>query len=159
MTGEVRIELSGLEDWPELEAVGPALLRGARLALDASGSPLRGEVSLACLDAEAMADLNHRWLHRDGPTDVIAFDLGEREPGGGRKLIGDVYLCPDVALEAASAPGGPPPTEEMVRLVVHGVLHVLGHDHPVGEERWESPMYRLQERLVARALESDTEQA
>jgi probable rRNA maturation factor len=38
--------------------------------------------------------------------------------------------------------------EELTRLIVHGVLHVLGHDHPDGDDRAESPMWRRQERLV-----------
>jgi ssRNA-specific RNase YbeY (16S rRNA maturation enzyme) len=42
--------------------------------------------------------------------------------------------------------------EETLRLVVHGVLHVLGYDHPAGESRYESPMWRRQERLLRSAL-------
>jgi probable rRNA maturation factor len=42
--------------------------------------------------------------------------------------------------------------EEMARLVVHGTLHVLGYDHPEGEDRQSSPMWRRQERIIRRAL-------
>lgn len=154
MTGEVRVELSGLEGWPSLAQAEPAIRRGARLALESADAPLRGEISVAFLDADAMADLNRRWLGRDAPTDVIAFDLGERDPGGARELVGDVYVCPDVAVAASAEPGGPGQGEELVRLVIHGVLHVLGHDHPEDETRWTCPMYRLQESLLARALEA-----
>ena len=159
MTGDVRVELSGLEGWPWLAEAGPAVRRGARLALEACGAPLRGEISVAFVDAGAMAELNRRWLDREGPTDVIAFDLGDGAPGGVRELVGDVYVCPDVAVAASAEPGGPGPEEEVVRLAIHGVLHVLGHDHPEDETRWECPMYRLQESLLARALEDDDRQA
>lgn len=154
MTGGVRIELSGLEAWPSLAETGPPVLRGIRLALEAAGAPLRGEVSLAFVDARAMAELNRRWLDREGPTDVIAFDLGEPGADGVRELVGDVYVCPDVAVAASAEPGGPGPAEELVRLAIHGVLHVLGHDHPEDGTRWECDMYRLQESLLARALEA-----
>ncbi len=159
MTGAIRIEIAGLEDWPSLEGARPALERGVRLALDSAAEPLRGEVSVACLDADAMAELNRRWLKREGPTDVIAFDLGERGSDGVRELVGDVYVCPDVAVAASAAPGGPEPAEEVVRLAIHGVLHVLGHDHPEDQTRWTCLMYRLQESLLARALEADAPQA
>ena len=42
--------------------------------------------------------------------------------------------------------------EELVRLVIHGVLHVLGHDHPEGSDRFTSPMFKLQERLVCQVF-------
>lgn len=154
MTGEVRVELFGLEGWPSLAEVEPAIRRGVRLALEAAEAPMRGEISLAFVDLDGMAELNRRWLRREGPTDVIAFDLGERDPDGGRELVGDVYVCPDVAMRASEEPGGPEATEELVRLAIHGVLHVLGHEHPEDETRWTCPMYRLQESLLVRALES-----
>ena len=44
---------------------------------------------------------------------------------------------------------------ELLRLAIHGALHVLGHDHPDGPERWDSPMFDLQERLVEEVLAAD----
>lgn len=154
MKGGVRVELSGLEQWPSLAEAEPAILRGASLALESAEDPIRGEISLAFVDADAMAELNRRWLRREGPTDVIAFDLGERALDGAREVVGDVYVCPDVAVAASAEPGGPGPAEELVRLAIHGVLHVLGYDHPEDETRWTCSMYRMQERFLARALES-----
>lgn len=134
------------------ERLEAAVRRGVRLALEAgpegsAGAGREGELSVTCLDEEAMAALNRRWLDREGSTDVVAFDLGD-----GERLTGDVYLCPAVARRRA-ADAGVPFREEIVRLAVHGTLHVLGHDHPEGEERWSSPMFELQESLVARALD------
>lgn len=129
------------------EPLEPALRRAVRLALATSDRPLSGELSITCLDEAEIAGLNRRWLDREGPTDVLAFDLGE-----GERLTGDVYLCPAVARrQAAEAEVGL--REELVRLAVHGTLHVLGHDHPEDDERWSSAMFELQEELVARALD------
>ncbi|MFN9215076.1 MAG: rRNA maturation RNase YbeY, partial [Gemmatimonadota bacterium] len=64
-------------------------------------------------------------------------------------LVGDIYVCPAVAA-AHAARFGCGVREETARLVVHGTLHVLGHDHPVGPTREASPMWRRQERLLRR---------
>ena len=111
---------------------------------------LRGEradaaISVTFLGRDAMRRLNATFKGHDRPTDVIAFSL--EAPGTG--LVGDVYVCPWVAEREARA-HGVPAREELLRLVVHGVLHVLGHDHPEGDDRIRSPMWRRQERYVAR---------
>jgi probable rRNA maturation factor len=104
------------------------------------------ELSFTFVGAAAMAALNRRHLGHRGPTDIISFELAP-VPGGAR--AGDVYVCPDVARENARR-HGVPVREEVARLVVHGTLHVLGHDHPEDDGRTRSPMWRRQERLLAR---------
>jgi rRNA maturation RNase YbeY len=64
-------------------------------------------------------------------------------------VIGDIYIAPDVARENARTAGAPA-REELTRLVVHGTLHVLGYDHPEGDGRDRSSMWKRQERLVRR---------
>ncbi|HEU4721710.1 MAG TPA: rRNA maturation RNase YbeY, partial [Gemmatimonadaceae bacterium] len=81
-------------------------------------------------------------------TDVISF--GFAPVARARAVVGDVYIAPGMARRNAIAHGRGV-REELMRLVVHGVLHVLGHDHPEDETRYESPMWRRQERLL-RAL-------
>lgn len=103
-------------------------------------------LSITFLDARAMARLNQRHLRHRGPTDVIAFAFDRSAPRPA--VVGDVYICPDVARENASA-AGVGVREEIARLVVHGTLHVLGYDHPEGDARMKSPMWRRQERLLA----------
>lgn len=93
-----------------------------------------------------MRQLNARWTGRREATDVLAFAL----PGPRGSLAGDVYICPWVAGREAEA-RGIPLREELRRLVVHGVLHVLGYDHPEGERRMLSPMWRRQERYLRSA--------
>ena len=101
------------------------------------------EVSLTLLNDDPIRRLNAQWLGHDRPTDVIAFAL--HSPG--EPPLGDIYVCvPQARRQAAEhdLPFG----EELVRLAVHGTLHVLGHDHPAGAERERSEMWRLQERIV-----------
>lgn len=109
------------------------------------GERRRADVSVTFLGPGRMRALNREHLGHDRTTDVIAFAL--EAPDGG--LVGDVYVCRTVAAAQAKRVGVPL-RQELVRLVVHGTLHVLGHDHPEGEERTTSPMWRRQERYVKR---------
>ena len=158
----LRLHFNRFEEWPAAREALPAAKRAARLALEtgarpadreaaprggADGAPGGAEVSFTCLGADEIAEMNRRYLDRDRPTDVIAFPLSE----AGSAPVGDVYLCPEVALESAEE-RDLPAAEEVVRLVAHGALHVLGHEHPEGEGRESSEMYRLQEEIVGRAL-------
>jgi probable rRNA maturation factor len=106
-------------------------------------------LSITFVGRAAISDLNRRYLGHRGPTDVISFGLGR--PGNRGAVIGDIYICPEIARDNARRQGvsiG----EEILRLVVHGTLHVLGHDHPTGASRTTSPMWRRQERILARVL-------
>ena len=93
-------------------------------------------------DAE-IAALHERHLGRSDPTDVLSFALHD----DGEDPLGDIYVGHDQALRQAAEVGAEP-SEEMVRLAVHGALHVLGHDHPSGTERNECEMFRVQEEIV-----------
>jgi probable rRNA maturation factor len=106
-------------------------------------------LSITFVGGRAMAALNRRHLGHRGATDVIAFGLGRSAPRG--PVIGDIYIAPDVAranalLHRAGV------REELTRLIVHGVLHVLGYDHAEDESRIGSAMWARQERLVARVM-------
>lgn len=106
-------------------------------------------LSITFVGRAAMSELNRRYLGHHGPTDVISFGLGRTGKRGA--VVGDVYICPEVARDNAKRQGVPT-GEEVLRLVVHGTLHVLGHDHPMGASRTTSPMWRRQERILARVL-------
>lgn len=103
-----------------------------------------GEFSVTFVGRDRMRELNRTYLGRSEPTDVIAFDLGE--PGA---PLGDIYVCPSVARSSAGE-YGVEVREELLRLVVHGTLHVLGHHHPEGGDRAASEMFRRQERILER---------
>ena len=120
----------------------PARVRRVVAAVLA-GERRRARMSVTFLGRDAMRRLNALHLGHDRPTDVISFGL--RHPGG--ELVGDVYVCPWVAAREASV-RGIPLRQEVIRLVVHGTLHALGYDHPEGERRSRSAMWRRQERYV-----------
>jgi len=107
------------------------------------GERRRGSISITFLGRDAMRRLNARHTGRDRPTDVLSFAMAD--PSG--RAVGDVYICPWVA-EREAWSRGIPVRQELVRLVVHGTLHALGRDHPEGEGRTRSPMWRRQERYV-----------
>lgn len=107
-------------------------------------------ISVTLVSRAHIARLNKQHLGHGGPTDVISFSLGPL-PGraAARAVVGDIYIAPEVARgNAARVASGV--REEIARLVIHGVLHVLGHDHPDGDRRTTSPMWRRQEQLLAR---------
>ena len=105
------------------------------------------ELSITFVDVERIAALNWTHLRHRGPTDIITFELPPAVPGA--PVAGDIYIAPDVARENA-ARAGIGVREEIARLVVHGVLHALGHEHPEDASRTTSPMWRRQERLLDR---------
>jgi probable rRNA maturation factor len=109
-------------------------------------APAGSLVEITLLPAAAMRRANRRATGRRGLTDVIAYPLPQ--PDG--SLVGDVYICPAAA--AGAARNGAGLREELVRLAVHGTLHVLGYDHPEGAGRTRSRMWQLQERYVKRIL-------
>ena len=104
-------------------------------------------VSVTFVSARRIAALNRAHLGRRGATDVIAFGFAQRREAD--PVIGDIYIAPGVARTNAAA-HGVSAREEVTRLVVHGVLHVLGFDHPEGAERTASAMWRRQEQLLRR---------
>lgn len=106
-------------------------------------------LSITFVGRAAISELNRRYLGHHGLTDVISFGLGRNGKRGA--VIGDIYICPEVACENAKRQGVPI-GEEVLRLVVHGTLHVLGHDHPNGASRTASPMWQRQEKILARVL-------
>lgn len=99
-------------------------------------------VSVTFLSGPRMRALNRRIFRRDRATDVIAYPLAH--PG---RVVGDIYVCPAAARRGARAEGVSE-REELLRVVVHGTLHVLGFEHPDGPARRRSPMWRRQERYV-----------
>jgi probable rRNA maturation factor len=118
-------------------------MRIAQRVLAWERAPRASHVDITLLSAAAMRRANARATGRRGLTDVIAYSLPQ--PDG--RVVGDVYICP-----TAAANGGSELNDELVRLAVHGTLHVLGYDHPNGSGRTRSRMWRLQERYVKRLL-------
>lgn len=124
--------------------------RLARAVLRAEGARLEA-LSVSFVGAARIRALNRTHLGRDTETDVIAFALDRHSPrrAAGAAHAGDIYICPAVASRSARA-WSTSPKDELRRLVIHGLLHVLGRDHPEGGGRMRSAMWRRQERHLAR---------
>ena len=143
----------------DVDAEGVRLPLPRERVVDIARTVLRAErirdarLSIAFVDNRRIAQLNRRHLAHQGATDVISFALGQASVN--EPLAGDIYIAPEVARRNAAV-HGVPIREELTRLVVHGVLHVIGFDHPDGDERSNSPMWREQERLVHSLTEKGT---
>lgn len=120
----------------------------ATFALDALHVPKEMECAVLLVDTETIAQLNHDHMGHEGPTDVLAFPIDE--PGesvvGPPAILGDVVLCPAVALAQAHA-NGVSVDDELGMLTVHGILHLLGWDHRDPEE--EHAMFGRTAELLA----------
>jgi len=108
------------------------------------------EVGCLLVTDRRIRALNRRYRGEDSPTDVLAFPQGEGGgPPGHPGLLGDVVISVERAEEQAKA-GGWTLDEEIDRLLIHGILHLLGYDHE--RSRKEALVMRSMERKISRAL-------
>ena len=123
------------------------LERAARAVLDLSGIP-DADLSIVLVDDARIQALNRDFLAHDAPTDVLSFPADEPDPETGRRYLGDVVISLARAEEQARERGHAAEAE-MQLLVVHGVLHLLGHDHaePGEKERMWMAQAQALERL------------
>jgi probable rRNA maturation factor len=126
------------------------LRRRARRILHAIGES-RSELSVALVDDATIAELNGQWREKPRPTDVLSFSLVEGDFADHRGgLLGDVVISVETAAaQAASRHRGL--DDEVARLLVHGVLHLVGYDHEVEEE---AVCMAAEERRVWRSLDA-----
>lgn len=122
------------------EALAKKMLRAVREADAELGIELVGD--------QRMRRLNHRYRHRDAPTDVLAFSLREA-PGPSSPLLGDVVISLHTAARQASAQGHSL-DREIVTLLAHGLVHLCGYDHERGPR--EARRMKRKERAVLRAV-------
>ena len=127
--------------------------RLAAAVLTTEGVRGHAELSILFIGRDDMAELNTQFMGVDGPTDVLAFpidaaevevaslptrsvapDRAPADPGDLPLLLGDVVVCPEVAAAQCASHAGTL-DDELALLVVHGLLHVLGHDHAEADER------------------------
>jgi probable rRNA maturation factor len=93
----------------------PDLRAAAEAALDAAGVT-SGHLSVELVPPERIRVLNRRWRSRDEVTDVLSFPVDEAADVAGPRELGDVVICAEH-------------TSDLEEAVVHGVLHLAGHDH------------------------------
>jgi probable rRNA maturation factor len=130
-------------DWREADF--DAVERAARAAL--AGLDLAGplELSLALADDATVRNLNRDYRGKDKPTNVLSFPQDSEQPDG-TLILGDVVLARETCLAEAAA-AGRSPADHLSHLVVHGVLHLAGHDHE--DEREAEEMEAMEVTILA----------
>ncbi|HEY0259419.1 MAG TPA: rRNA maturation RNase YbeY [Lacisediminihabitans sp.] len=127
-----------------------ALQHLATFALDYLYVHPDAELAIVLVDEGAMEQLHLQWMDEPGPTDVLSFPMDELRPGTEDNLtpaglLGDIVLCPQVAIAQAET-AGHSPLDEMLLLTTHGILHLLGFDHAEPED--EKKMFGLQRDIL-----------
>ena len=123
------------------------LERAAQAALEHESQASESELTIVLTDDARMHDLNRTYLGVDAPTDVLSFPASETDPETGTQYLGDILISMPRAQAQADAAGHPLEAEVQL-LVVHGVLHLLGHDH--AEEEEKARMWKAQAEILAR---------
>jgi probable rRNA maturation factor len=169
----VAVEVFGADEQDDQPIDLEAAVSLATKALEAEGVRGPAEVSLLFVDEASMAALNERFMHKQGPTDVLSFPIEDDllpsgrfpdsgTPGPGMTdepmsspltLLGDVVVCPAVA-ERNRVEHGVSLDDEIALLVVHGMLHLLGWDHQVDAEA--ERMEAREQHLLSRFHQSES---
>jgi probable rRNA maturation factor len=119
-----------------------------RAALEAlAHQSVEGDVTLVLTDDSQLQTLNNSYLKVDSPTDVLSFPASETDPETGRFYLGDILISLPLA-ERQARGAGHAPEAELQLLVVHGMLHLLGHDHAELEEK--KRMWTVQAEVLER---------
>ena len=124
--------------------------RLARFVMDQMRVHPLAELCIKAVDEDTIAELNEKWMEKEGPTDVLAFPMDELRPGLVNEepeegVLGDLVLCPVVAERQGEA-AGHGTLAELELLTTHGILHLLGYDHAEPEEH--KVMFGLQDQLL-----------
>ena len=124
------------------------VLRRRALAILKAIGETRSELSIALVDDSSIKALNGKWRNKPRPTDVLSFSLIEGDHSDWRGgMLGDVVISVETAaVQANERHRGL--DETVARLLVHGVLHLIGHDH---EEEDEARRMSAEERRVWKA--------
>ena len=120
----------------------------AQKILSVSGYP-EAELSILIVDNAGIQEINRDYLQRDRPTNVISFSMQEGEAGGvTSQLLGDVVISAQRAAEDA-AEADIPFVHELVFLLLHGTLHLLGYDHERGTAAQAQQMEAREEEIFS----------
>lgn len=123
------------------------LERAAQAALEHEAQVSESELTIVLTDDARLHELNREYLGIDAPTDVLSFPSAETDPETGAHYIGDILISVPRAQAQADAAGHVLEAEVQL-LVIHGVLHLLGHDHAEAEEK--ARMWKAQTEILAR---------
>jgi probable rRNA maturation factor len=109
-------------------------------------NPDQVDVGIVLENNAQLRELNQQYLGIDAATDVLSFALDEKDPETGRLYLGDVIISVEKAQEQADK-AGHAVSDELQLLAVHGILHLLGHDHAGEEEK--NKMWAAQRQILA----------
>ncbi len=118
----------------------------ARAALTHQTAPRPGELTIVITDNNSLRQLNRQFLGHDHVTDVLSFPAEAPEPKSGARYFGDIIIAYPRAYAQAQA-GGHPVEAELQLLIVHGVLHLLGHDHARPQDK--ARMWAAQAKILS----------
>jgi probable rRNA maturation factor len=119
--------------------------KAARVTLKHQAAPEPADLTIVLSDDAQLHQLNLEYLGIDAPTDVLSFPAGETDPETGDLYLGDIIISIPRAAQQATA-AGHKMEQEVQLLVVHGVLHLLGHDH--GEPEEKARMWKAQGEVL-----------
>lgn len=141
----------------EIQVDEARVLRLASFALNQLHLHPKTELAIQFVDEDAMEVLHIQWMDEPGPTDVLSFPMDELRPGTEGELtpvglLGDIVVCPQVAIKQAET-AGHEPINEILLLTTHGILHLLGFDHAEPDE--EKEMFGLQKEILEKFYASE----
>ncbi len=119
--------------------------RAVNAALTHQKESLDVNLSIVLTDNRRLHKLNLDYLGVDAPTDVLSFPASEFDPETGARYIGDILISVPYAAKGAKTAGNSLEAELQL-LVVHGVLHLLGHDHAKSKDK--SKMWKAQAQIL-----------
>jgi probable rRNA maturation factor len=134
--------------WKGLGSAQRMVRRAVRAALNVAEVSERGAfLSVVLTDDATVRTLNRRWRKMDKPTNVLSFPQPDTHPGSRRKFLGDIVLAGEL-VDREARRQGKTLANHASHLIVHGVLHLLGHQHRSAREARE--MERLEVKALAR---------
>lgn len=145
-----------LENESGVEAPLENILQLAEYALTKMHIDQRADIEILLVDELVMEQYHLDWMQESGPTDVLSQPIDGLRPGKPNAItpaghLGLIVLCPQVAAKQAASRGHSE-LKEILILVAHSILHLLGYDHAEKEDEIE--MFALQEEIVAEYLDT-----
>ena len=139
----VNVQLAdGVNSPLELDRIESAASQAMRLA----GAPSDSELTIVLTDDNELQRLNWEFLNVDAPTDVLSFPADFIDPDSQHPYLGDILVSVQRARQQADLQNHSA-KQELLLLIVHGVLHLLGHDH--AEETEKAQMWSLQDQILS----------
>ncbi|PWH12740.1 MAG: rRNA maturation RNase YbeY [Anaerolineae bacterium] len=129
-------------------SIAPEIVEhAARAALEHQSVPAEVEVTIVLSNDVQLRELNLQWMGINAPTDVLSFPSDEIDPETGARYLGDIVISMETAARQAARAGHTLEAEVQL-LTVHGMLHLLGHDHAEAEEK--ARMWTAQTEILHR---------